>query len=167
MPRCDMNPCNDFRHYELSVLGRSAYRQRLGDRHDRHLPRHDLAFRGRRRALPAAGRAQGAARRPARLAGDPARPLEVLPDPDRRVRRGVRRGHLVRHRPGEPGSHQHADPQLRLRLGHRVGLLHGRTDHRGGLLLHVGPGLRTSCTSRSAGSMPWPRSSPWSSSTAS
>ena len=48
-----------------------------------------------------------------------------------------RRGHLVCHRTDAPGGHQHVDSQLRLRLGHRVGLLHGRADHGRRLLLHL------------------------------
>jgi hypothetical protein len=43
----------------------------------------------------------------------------------RRLRHRQRRGHLVRHRPHSPRSHQHTDSQLRLRLGDGVGLLSG------------------------------------------
>src|ERR1035437_3930375 len=128
---------------ELSILGHSPSRLGLGDRHHRHLPRHDLAVCSGRRPLSAHGRAQSHAHAggpaPRRLAQTTGHPLQVFPHPYRCLRHRQRRRHLVRHRPHSPRGHQHAHPQLRLRLGHGVGLLHGRTHHHRGLLLHMGP----------------------------
>jgi len=44
---------------KLSILGHSTSRLGLGDRHHRHLPRHDLAVCRGWRLLSAAGRTQG------------------------------------------------------------------------------------------------------------
>ncbi len=76
------------------------------------------------------------------LAEATGQPLQVLPHPHRRLRHRLRRRHLVCHRTHPPRGHQHADSQLRLRLGHGVGLLPGRTDHDRRLLLHLEPDRR-------------------------
>ena len=96
----------------------------MGDRNHRHLSYHDLAFCRGGRALSADGGAEGLGRRPAGLAGNNPRPFEVLSDSHRGVRHRFRGGHLVCHRPGPSRGHQHVDSQLRLWLGHRVGLFH-------------------------------------------
>src|ERR1039457_3710216 len=91
------------RNHELSILGNSNSRLRLGDRHHRHLPRHDLAICRGWRPLSADGRAQGLAdaegQAAHRLAQPARQPLEVFPYPHRRLRHDFRRGHLVRHWP--------------------------------------------------------------------
>ena len=91
----------------------------------------------------------------------PEAPRAVLHPADRRLRRDHRRGHLVDDRAGLAAGHRSADPHVRLRLGHRMGLLRGRNRLGLHLLLLLGPARPKDARRPSAGSTPWRRGSAW------
>ena len=126
----------------LPDLG-SVYGRWSPDRPRRRHPRLGFALRGGRRPRH---RDRGDAGRAAKRRGAAQSRETKFADADSRLhglRRDLGRGHLGHHWSGAARRDLLADPQLRMGVGRRVGLLHTRSRDRAFVLRHLGQGPPT------------------------